>query len=55
MIYLHCKFYNVIKINYGGPDTAVVLAGRSLETPGLEDVEASTYHKPAGLHGLLQG
>jgi hypothetical protein len=44
MIYLHCKFYNVIKINYGGPDTghvrpAVVLAGRcwpagrSLETP----------------------
>jgi hypothetical protein len=40
MIYLHCKFYNVIKINYGGPDTghvrpatagqigSVVLAGR---------------------------
>jgi hypothetical protein len=24
MIYLHCKFYNVIKINYGGPDTGHV-------------------------------
>jgi hypothetical protein len=47
MIYLHCKFYSVIKINYGGPDTGHVRpavlagrcwpAGRSLETPGLED------------------
>jgi hypothetical protein len=24
MIYLHCKFYDVIKINYGGPDTGHV-------------------------------
>jgi hypothetical protein len=24
MIYLHCKFYNVIKTNYGGPDTGHV-------------------------------
>jgi hypothetical protein len=24
MIYLDCKFYNVIKINYGGPDTGHV-------------------------------
>jgi hypothetical protein len=40
MIYLHCKFYNVIKINYGGPDTGHVrpaVAGRSLETPGLDN------------------
>jgi hypothetical protein len=43
MIYLHYKFYSVIKINYGGPDTGhsraglVVLAGRSLETPALDD------------------
>jgi hypothetical protein len=47
MNYLHCKFYNVIKINYGGPDTghvrpAVLVgrcrpAGRSLETPGVGD------------------
>jgi hypothetical protein len=36
MIYLHCKFYYVIKINYGGPNTGHVRpAGRSLETPAV--------------------
>jgi hypothetical protein len=36
MIYLHCKFYNVIKISYGGPGTGHVRpAGHSLETPAL--------------------
>jgi hypothetical protein len=49
MIYIHCKFYNVIKINYGGPDTGHVrpaTAGRSLETmwdpQHLTALEAST-------------
>jgi hypothetical protein len=56
MIYLHCKFYNAIEINYGGPDTGHVRpAGRSLETPGLDNVGSFTSHNPIGLHGLLQG
>jgi hypothetical protein len=46
MIYLHCKFCNLIKINYGGPDTGHVrAAGRSLETPGLEDKKKTILTK----------
>jgi hypothetical protein len=35
--YYFVRFYNVIKINYGGPDTGHGCwpAGHSLETPGL--------------------
>jgi hypothetical protein len=56
MIYLHRKFYNVIKINYGGPDTGHIRpAGRSLETPGLDNVGFLTSHDPVGLYGLLRG
>jgi hypothetical protein len=33
----------------------VVLAGRSLETPGLDNVGSLTSHNPTRLHGLLRG
>jgi hypothetical protein len=54
MIYLHCKFYNVIKINYGGPDTGHVRpAGRSLETPALiERTSAALTLAPPHRTGL---
>jgi hypothetical protein len=33
----------------------VVLAGRSLETPGLDNVGSLTSENPIDLHGLLRG
>jgi hypothetical protein len=49
MIYLPCKIYNVIKINYGGPDTGHIMSkspqGENAKYLGLQLHRRLNWHK----------